>query len=201
MTKTYIVRSGDSMSSIAASHGIALNQLLELNPHIDNPDLIFAGEAINVPSDSNGSSPGTPAAGPEPAWFAIAKGELGTTEYPSAQHNPRILEYHATTSLNATSDETPWCSSFVNWCVRKAGKSGTNSAAARSWMKWGKNLSEPREGCIVVFSRPPSPWSGHVGFFERRAGSHIVVLGGNQSNSVNLASYSDRRLLGYRWLD
>jgi hypothetical protein len=46
--------------------------------------------------------------------YEIAKAELGTTEVPGTQNNPRILEYHATTTLKATTDEVPWCSSFVN---------------------------------------------------------------------------------------
>jgi len=38
-------------------------------------------------------------------------------EIPGSDHNQRILEYHATTTLpsgDAGRDETPWCSSFVN---------------------------------------------------------------------------------------
>lgn len=202
MAKIYIIQPGDTMSGIASRHSTSLNALLSINPHIEQPDVIYVGQSINVP-DQIGSDAAAgivendaSAAG---YWFTIAQGELNETEIPGPVHNPRIVEYHLTTSLKASDDETPWCSSFVNWCMERSGREGTDSAAARSWMKWGEKLEQPRKGCVVVFSRPPSPWSGHVGFFDRMQGSHILVLGGNQRNAVNYTSYSTSRLLGYRW--
>ena len=67
-----------------------------------------------------------------PKWLQIAIQEIGVTEILGKTHNHKILEYHATTTLNAKSDETPWCSSFVNYCVEKAGLLGTNKANAGS---------------------------------------------------------------------
>ncbi|MDH4280687.1 MAG: hypothetical protein OEW83_21690 [Acidimicrobiia bacterium] len=52
------------------------------------------------------------------------------TEIRGRKDNPRIIEYHASTSLKASNDGTAWCSSFVNWCVSQAWLTGTNSAAA-----------------------------------------------------------------------
>lgn len=201
MTEIYVIRSGDTLSKLAAQFGVSLNELLAINPQIDDADLIFAGQPINVPSigDSAGSGTTDSADDGEASWYNIAEAELGTKEIPGSQHNPRIVEYHATTSLAATNDETPWCSSFVNWCVQQAGIEGTNSAAARSWIRWGKKLSTPRKGCIVVYSSSRGPTSGHVGFFEGFRGNQILTLGGNQSNTVNFASYPSSRLLGYRW--
>lgn len=137
----------------------------------------------------------------EPAWIAIARAEIGVQEYPGAQHNPRIIEYLRSTTNPATSDETPWCSGFVNWCMRQAGKTGTNSAAARSWLNWGRPLTAPEYGCVVVFDRsdPTNPNAGHVGFYLETRGTGYQVLGGNQSNKVCVAGYGARRVLGYRW--
>lgn len=134
----------------------------------------------------------------EPTWLPIARGEVGVQELPGPEHNPRILAYHATTTLRATTDETAWCSAFVNWCMTQAGGRGTNSAAARSWLTWGRSLTEPLVGSIAVFRRGGSPTSGHVAFFLERRGSGIMVLGGNQSNSVRVSSYPAQDLLGYR---
>jgi len=202
MTGIYTIHNGDTLANIANEHGITLAQLLAINEHIDDPDVIFSGQTVNVPNGSGDvSESGSVTDIAElPAWYEIAKNELGTQEIAGPDsHNPRIIAYHSATSLSAGEDEVPWCSSFVNWCMREAGVSRTNSAAARSWLKWGKKLSRPKEGCVVVFSRPGSSWSGHVGFFKRKEGSDILVLGGNQSNRVNYSSYSTSRLLGYRW--
>lgn len=63
----------------------------------------------------------------------IAKAEMGIYENSApGKHNKRIIEYHAVTTLKATTDETPWCSSFVNWVVKQAGYKGTDSALAKS---------------------------------------------------------------------
>ena len=132
-----------------------------------------------------------------PLYYVVAKKELGVHEKAGWRRNEdRIIEYHATTTLAAKRDEVPWCSSFVNWCVIQAGLKGTDSALARSWMKWGREVKDPSEGCVVIFNRGLG--RGHVGFFVEECGDEIIVLGGNQSNAVSLKHYSKKDLLGFR---
>jgi uncharacterized protein (TIGR02594 family) len=124
--------------------------------------------------------------------------EMNVKEIPGKNHNPRILLYHNSTSLKASTDEVPWCSSFANYIVGKAGLEGTNSAMARSWEKWGKEISKPIPGCIVVFSRGSDKRFGHVAIFLYETKKNIYVIGGNQSDSVNIASYPKSKLVTYR---
>lgn len=136
----------------------------------------------------------------KPPWMLLAEAELGQTEILGKSHNQRIIEYHALTTLQATDDETPWCSSFANWVMYHAGFIGTRSAAARSWLDWGIPLIHPTPGCIVIFKRGSSPTAGHVAFFDSIGrGGLIRVLGGNQGDSVSYASYKREDVLGYRW--
>lgn len=197
----YVVRPGDTLSGIAKRSGVTLKQILTVNPHVKNPDLIQVGMALNIPIDN--PPPRANPVGGEAPWFQIAHEELayGVTEMPGAEHNPRILEYHATCTLRATNDETAWCSAFVNWCIGQAGFTGTNSAAARSWLTWkdGKKISAPRLGCIAVFERGTQAWQGHVGFFASESDNHIQLLGGNQQNAVSVAPSRKDKLLGYIW--
>jgi uncharacterized protein (TIGR02594 family) len=135
-------------------------------------------------------------------WFDIAMQELnkGVVEYPGSPANPRIVEYLRSTSLSsamAETDETAWCSAFVNFCVEQAGFAGTDSALARSWLKWGREAEKPVVGCIVVFKRGEPP-SGHVAFYVSEDERNITVLGGNQGNKVSIANYEKSRLLGFR---
>jgi uncharacterized protein (TIGR02594 family) len=132
--------------------------------------------------------------------FDIAMKELGTAEIFGDTHNSRIVEYHAATSLRATSDEVPWCASFVNWCLKKATITGTNSARARSFLTWGVavSLEEAERGDIVVLSRGTNGQFGHVGFFAGQEGKSVLVLGGNQSNKVSLSPYPLHRILSIR---
>jgi uncharacterized protein (TIGR02594 family) len=135
-------------------------------------------------------------------WFDIAMQELerGVSEVPGSGANPRIVEYLRSTSLGgamASSDETAWCSAFVNFCVEKAGFAGTDSAMARSWLNWGRGTNTAVTGCIVVFERGAPP-SGHVAFYVSESGGMIKVLGGNQGNKVSIQEYDRDRLLGFR---
>lgn len=49
-TKNYTVKSGDTLSEIAVDHDTTVSHLMELNPSIDDPDLIYAGQTIKVPA-------------------------------------------------------------------------------------------------------------------------------------------------------
>jgi uncharacterized protein (TIGR02594 family) len=141
-------------------------------------------------------------------WIEIAKGEVGQRETAGAKHNPRVVEYHQTTSLKATSDEVPWCSSFVNWCMKQAGIAGTGSAAAKSWLSWGTSC-DPRTGCVVVIrqkftggDKSTGSASGyHVGFLQSLTDTHVEILGGNQGDSVKLSKFplAKYTVEGYRW--
>jgi LysM repeat protein len=46
---TYIVRAGDTLRDIADQCGVTMQAVLEANPSIENPNLIFVGEVIDLP--------------------------------------------------------------------------------------------------------------------------------------------------------
>jgi uncharacterized protein (TIGR02594 family) len=136
----------------------------------------------------------------QPPWVTVAYAELGVTACAPGRSNPRITEYHQGTNIRGYDDKASWCSSFVNWCLARAGIEGTGSALARSWLEWGEPLDEPRAGCIAVLYRDdPGSWKGHVGFFLRIAGDRVHLLGGNQLDQVREHDYPLESVLGYRW--
>lgn len=127
--------------------------------------------------------------------------EKGVAEIPGPRDNEKIIKYHKFTSLKASDDETPWCSSFVNYIVAQCGYTGTNSAAARSWLKWGKEVkyNDVFPGCIAINWRgKPDGWQGHVYFVEKIIGDKIYGWGGNQNNKVCRQIYRKSQLLGFR---
>lgn len=133
-----------------------------------------------------------------PKWLQIALGELGTSEVRGGE-NPRIIEYHAHTSLKASEDEVPWCSSFANYCIDKSGLNGTKQALARSWLKWGEKIEDYRRGAVIIFQRGNSQTLGHVAFVLRDLGDRVEVIGGNQGDCVSIASFPKNVVLGIRW--
>jgi uncharacterized protein (TIGR02594 family) len=136
-----------------------------------------------------------------PIWMATAWSQLGVRETPGSKHHPQVLAYHQATTLRAKTDEVAWCSAAVCWVFSQLGIPTTKSAAARSWLKWGEPLEEPRYGCVVVFDRSSKaqPRAGHVGFYIDRIPGQIVLLGGNQGNEVKVSLYASAKVLGYRW--
>lgn len=136
---------------------------------------------------------------PLPSWIQVAKREIGIKEIRGGEH-PRIIEYHSKTTLQATEDEISWCSSFVNWVMWKCKMERSGSAAARSWLGYGKRLPGFKKYAIVVFKRGNSSWQGHVAFAIKDNGNGTIqVLGGNQSDQVCYANYLKTNVLGYVW--
>lgn len=131
-------------------------------------------------------------------WMLAALHELGVKQVVGAGNSARVLAYLASTDLDhamAATDETPWCSAFVNWCFEVSGSVGTNSAAARSWLGWGVGASVPKRGCVTVLSRDGG---GHVGFWVGQSPTRVKLLGGNQGDQVCVAEYDASRVLGHR---
>ena len=138
-----------------------------------------------------------------PDWYTVARAYIGLKEIVGAKHNETILEFWEHCKLPFRDDETPWCAGFVGGCLEKCGIKSTRSGMARSYLKWGKPLEEPRIGAIVVYWRVSRySTSGHVGFVANAPdGGFLPTLGGNQGNAVSIKPYPMSRILGYRWHD
>lgn len=98
--------------------------------------------------------------------------------------------------------EIPWCGAFVATCQRKAIPNTdlpVNPLGARQWGAYGVEAS-PCLGSILTFWRgSPSGWQGHVAYYVGEDPTHYHVLGGNQSNAVNIMRIARNRLLQSRW--
>ncbi|MFC9503274.1 LysM peptidoglycan-binding domain-containing protein [Streptomyces sp. NPDC057002] len=47
-TQFYVVKRGDNLTKIARMHHVSLDEILEWNPQIEDPDLIHPGDRIRV---------------------------------------------------------------------------------------------------------------------------------------------------------
>ena len=131
----------------------------------------------------------------------IALSKYGQKEVLGTSHNPEIVNFAKEAGFPVEEDETAWCSIFINWVAFKAGCERSKRMDARSWLKVGTPVTLPDVGDVVVFKRGDSDWQGHVGLFISQIGDKIYVLGGNQSNMVNIAPYTVSDLLGYRRIE
>jgi len=134
----------------------------------------------------------------DPAWLEIARPLVGLHETPGADHNPEILGmWRAIKRSGIQSEDVPWCAAFVGACLERAGIRSSRFESAKSYLTWGVRLDGPAHGCIVVFSRTGG---GHVGFVVGQDPTgKLLVLGGNQSDSVSIKAFPRDRIVGYRW--
>ncbi len=139
----------------------------------------------------------------EPLWLNLARKEIGTKEAPGGADNPVILKYAADAEVAGVvnKDDIAWCAAFVGAMLARANTPGSRRANARSYETWGRKLASPCLGCVVVFSRPPSTWMGHVGFYTGtdKVNRRVRVIGGNQGDAVSIADFSVDRVVAYRW--
>ena len=144
---------------------------------------------------------------PELSHVAIARKYIGLAEVKGSKHNSTILALTAK-AFAATGkkswihdDETPWCGSFVGGVFAEAGlgsKIPKEFYRAKEWESAGTKLTRPAYGCVVTFTRDGG---GHVGIVVGKTKSGMLkVLGGNQSNAVNISDFDPKRVTSYRWV-
>ena len=96
---------------------------------------------------------------------------------------------------NPTGHSRAWCAVFANMVLARTGYSGTGSAAARSFARYGRPASGPAPGVIAV-------WPHHVGFVVSSAGpGQIRVVSGNHNHRVDESVYATRGVMAFRYPD
>jgi uncharacterized protein (TIGR02594 family) len=134
----------------------------------------------------------------------IAFGQLGIEEISGSDNNPQIVKYATETNIaGITNDEIPWCSSFVNWCAKRAGLQYSGKPNARSWLNVGTKTTQPEPGDVVIFWRGnPQSWEGHVALFLGFSDdlSRVFVIGGNQGNRVSVSAYRKETVIAFQRL-
>lgn len=83
---TYQVLKGDTLWNIAVMHGVLLDELIAANPNINNPNLIYPGQVINIPRRTNNSTYTTMPG--DTMWNIAKKHGLSLNNLASA--NPQI---------------------------------------------------------------------------------------------------------------
>lgn len=101
-----------------------------------------------------------------------------------------------------TKDSIPWCGLAVSYWIKKAGFEpplNYSQVRARDFATWGIPADKPSFGDVLVFWRgSPAGRDGHVGLYMGEDDNYFHVLGGNQSDQVNIAKLDKNRLLAAR---
>jgi uncharacterized protein (TIGR02594 family) len=131
-------------------------------------------------------------------WMETAWAEVGIAETPGPHATSRILDYFSAAGHpEIISDEIAWCAAFAGYCLSSSGVAldaipRDERLTAKSYLKQGTAIPEPRTGCLAILEH-------HVGFVAGFTETTIQLLGGNQANAVNVAAFKRSSVLGYRW--
>jgi uncharacterized protein (TIGR02594 family) len=134
-----------------------------------------------------------------PPWLLAAQSYLGVKEVPGPKHSNVILGWLRGLKAWWSDDEMAWCGTFVAHCLKEADLPFPDAwYRARAYENYGSLLRRERlsPGAILIFLRQGG---GHVGFYVGEDDTHYHVLGGNQSNGVNVMRLAKHRLFASRW--
>lgn len=136
-----------------------------------------------------------------PLWFQLSLHDIGFHE---TGDNQGIEEFIRQSGVGVLGD--PWCAIWMNAKLAVANVPGTGSPAALSFTRdpGFVRLDKPSLGCIAVFWRnSKASGQGHVGEYWGENDTHVWVLGGNESNMVQVEALPKDSptfgLIGYYW--
>lgn len=125
---------------------------------------------------------------PGPAMLKEMLELYGTKEVLGGNNNPVIMGWATETNTTYPGDATAWCGLAVSVAAKRAGWDyfpGKNALWARNWALWGQPVPKERAmlGDVLVFARGTG---GHVALYVGEDATHFHILGGNQSDTVNI---------------
>jgi len=141
-----------------------------------------------------------------PRHMVVAASLIGTKEIPGGKSNPIIMEWAKKLGLDKiyTNDDTAWCGLFYANVMSEAGR----PVVLETRDKWDYlralkyatcfekvELDSVRFGDTLIFNRPGG---AHIGFCVGEDKDCFHVLGGNQSNMVNVIRILKKRAVHAR---
>ena len=103
----------------------------------------------------------------------IAQSQIGLGEMGGNNKGIYVRRY-----LNGA-ENMPWCAGFVSYCVREAGYDLPYLLRAKSYLKYGQQVSKPQAGDLMVFSRKDG---GHIAIIEKVNKDAIITIEGNKGD-------------------
>ena len=115
--------------------------------------------------------------------LAIARGEVGTTEWPSGSNKVKYNTWYYGREVSGAA--YPWCMAFVQWVFNAAGHAlPFKTASCSALLNWYKSykpgcvVAKPMRGAVVIYN------FGHTGIVDavNADGSFYAVEGNTSSN-------------------
>ena len=189
---SYTVRSGDTLSGIAARHGVSLSALTAANPQIRNPNLIHPGQKINIPG---GGKPTAPVQGPGPSTPTPAGNATGARTAQIAEsflgRNASELKRSGDLPMNPNVPNNVCCANFVSAVLEK------NGQLSKSEHTDAVRVLDPtlrKKGWTEVSMANAKP--GDVVIMQRGGVSHTEIVAKNENGKITLVGSNNRNADG-----
>jgi uncharacterized protein (TIGR02594 family) len=142
----------------------------------------------------------------EPLWLQLARSDLGVSEVVGPKASLVIKGYFRDAGHPEIEDDaTAWCAAASCSWLKRSGfpiPPRATSLMAMSFETYGAPLDTFKPGAICVFYRGAKrekTWQRHVAIGVRETKTHIVCIGGNQSDSVSEQKFPKKDLVAMRW--
>lgn len=132
-----------------------------------------------------------------PPWMAEMHRRMGLHE---VRDNAALSRWLRIGKYLGNPKNLPWCGDAVETCIVKTLPDEAvpnNPFWAQAWRNFGLDTNGVKVGAIGVIR-----WSsraGHVGIVADWTRNKVTLLGGNQSNRINLASFPRHKFIAFRW--
>jgi len=133
-------------------------------------------------------------------WMITAIAEAKTWAGKKEDVITKTTNYHKNIGGAGNLATTPWCASFVNFCLKEsntpyeASQSSQFPVSSKKFVK----IDKPVYGALMVLRNyfvdgDKSNGTGHVTFvYGKTANGRIACLGGNQGDSIKLSAYAGK---------
>jgi LysM repeat protein len=187
---THNIVRGDTLSEIAQRYGTSVDALMARNSQIRDPDLIYAGDTLDIGGPINRSGGGGGTSGVEGVGSAgrVSGNNAAAIAEQFIGRNAGELKYSDDLPMADWVPNNVNCANFVSACLQKAGLIDASQASA-SVDQLANNLKA--DGWSTVSLRDARP--GDVVLMQRDGQSHVVLFAGFEggqptfigSNNIN----------------
>ena len=157
---------------------------------------------LYTPDNYKDKTKGIRIKGGDTPWVDYATSQIGVKEsgmkniieggvLEGSNRSPEIDSYLKSSNKGSG---LAWCASFLNWAMENAGVKNLPkySASSQAWSKFGTKLDNPAYGSIATFKHGEGGHTGIVVGRDPNRTGKIIVLGGNQSDSVNYMLFDEK---------
>jgi cell wall-associated NlpC family hydrolase len=192
LAKTYVVKSGDSLYSVARSNGISLAQLMVLNKGIASN--LKPGQRLNLPESARVTKTTTNkvkqnTSSRTNSSASLRSSRAGNSSVVQAAYRNLGARYVWGASRPGAFD----CSGFTMYVMRQFGVSLPHSSSAQFRMGRSVSRANLQAGDLVFFSSGTRGVVGHVGVY---IGNGRMIHASTPSTGVIVSSLNESYYVG-----